>query len=82
MQKAQELHWRNFHIDVIYKQNIAEKVKKTPNLWIANIYKTMSCSCSCQDQDDPDRQEYLYRDMRNNKPRRSLQNENSASGES
>jgi len=26
-------------------------------------------------------QEYLYRDMRNNKPRRSLKNENSASGE-
>jgi hypothetical protein len=37
MQKAQELHWRNFHIDLFYKQNIAEKVKKTPNLWIANI---------------------------------------------
>lgn len=44
MQKAQEHHWRNFQIDVIYKQNIAEKVKKTPNLWIANIYKTFTCS--------------------------------------
>lgn len=45
MQKAQELHWRNFHIDLFYKQNIAEKVKKTPNFWIANILKTISCSC-------------------------------------
>lgn len=46
MQKAQELHWRNFEIDVIYKQNIVEKVKKTPNLWIANLYKTYVCSSS------------------------------------
>lgn len=43
MQKAQQLHWRNFQIDLFYKQNILEKVNKTPNLWIANIYKTFAC---------------------------------------
>ena len=51
MQKAQELHWRNFQIDLFYKQNIAEKVKKTPNLWIANIYKTFACSNRLENQE-------------------------------
>ena len=45
MQKAQELHWRNFQIDLFYKRNIVEKEKKTPNLRIANMLKTISCSC-------------------------------------
>jgi hypothetical protein len=39
MQKAQELNWRNFQIDLFYKQTIVEKLKKTPNYGLPTYIK-------------------------------------------